>query len=237
MPYVVRQEVDEIGTVVSVQGDADASAASELLRVITGLDASTVVVDLSEATLIDSRTIAVLVDRTEHLRAAAGDLIVVCADRNILRLFRRIGLDSELTIVDSRAAAKEAVRHSERHRALKRRPPGVDQFPWPQAALPWSDGGDLDECPMSRPPRSPWRRVAADPRRGRGLAARLPLLVALATPLVIATVGYLLAGWAARGTPRQMAHRSGSTSRSLCSAPCLRSFGGPATAGRPVSEA
>ncbi len=93
---------------ISVTGDADVSAAAELTSALDNAGSPTVVVDLSQATLVDSRTIAILVDRTARLRGDAGDLIVVCADPNILRLFRRIGLEDQLTIVPSHAAVEAA---------------------------------------------------------------------------------------------------------------------------------
>jgi anti-anti-sigma factor len=96
--------------VVAVTGDADVSAAGELKRAIDEAASSAVTVDLSEATLLDSRTIAVLVDCTARLRTDARDLIVLCAEPNILSLFRRIGLEDQLTIVASHEAAAETVR-------------------------------------------------------------------------------------------------------------------------------
>jgi anti-sigma B factor antagonist len=94
------------GRLIGVAGDADVRAAEELQARLDAEPDPTVTVDLSQAALIDSRTIAVLVDATERLRGGGGDLLVVCRDPNILRLFRRIGLESALTIVDTREQAE-----------------------------------------------------------------------------------------------------------------------------------
>jgi anti-sigma B factor antagonist len=104
--YSIRYESYGGGPLIAVTGDADVRAAEELQEALGAAPDTTFTIDLSGAALIDSRTIAVLVDATERLRAAGGDLLVVCQDPNILRLFRRIGLESALTIVDTREQAE-----------------------------------------------------------------------------------------------------------------------------------
>ena len=107
MSYSLRNEQYEGGRLIAVGGDADVRAAEELQVALDAVPDTTMTVDLSRAALIDSRTIAVLVDATERLRTGGGDLLLVCDDANILRLFRRIGLESELTIVGSREQAAQ----------------------------------------------------------------------------------------------------------------------------------
>lgn len=107
MSYSIRHELYGGGRLIAVGGDADVRAAQELQTALRAAPESTMTIDLAEAELVDSRTIAVLVEATERLRAAGGDLLVVCQDPNILRLFQRIGLDSELTIVGSREQAEK----------------------------------------------------------------------------------------------------------------------------------
>jgi anti-anti-sigma factor len=105
MSYSIRDERYDGGRVIVVSGDADVRAADELHTALETPADPAVTLDLEEATLVDSRTIAVMVDATERLRAGGGDLLVVCRDPNILGLFRRIGLESELTLVESREQA------------------------------------------------------------------------------------------------------------------------------------
>jgi anti-anti-sigma factor len=92
--------------VVALTGEADMTAVpylEEALRIASG-KASVVIVDLSAATFIDSPTIGVLVAWTERMQAADGRLTLVCTSPDMLRIFRQIGLDGVLHIVESRPA-------------------------------------------------------------------------------------------------------------------------------------
>jgi len=108
MPYSIAHDVDAPGHVIALAGDADVGAASDLegcmVEAVTA-GARRVTIDLSDATLIDSRTIAVLVGWDERLRAARGALPIVCPNPNILRMLGTMGLDQSLSIVSSREEA------------------------------------------------------------------------------------------------------------------------------------
>lgn len=108
MPYSIHSEPDPHGPLIVLAGDADLTAAADLDEMVIGAVANAerlVTVDLSDATLIDSRTIAVLVEWTEKLSSTGGKLQIICADPNILRLLARIGLDRTLNVVASREEA------------------------------------------------------------------------------------------------------------------------------------
>jgi anti-sigma B factor antagonist len=81
--------------VVTVHGDADASQAPELQRVVDRAAGSAreIVVDLSAATLVDSATLGVLMRVARRLRPRGGDVHIVVACEPIRRLF-------ELTLLD-----------------------------------------------------------------------------------------------------------------------------------------
>ena len=64
-----------------------------------------IVIDLSEATLVDSRTIGVLAGWHKTLRLTDGGLRLVAADPDLLRLFATIGLEREFEFFPSREAA------------------------------------------------------------------------------------------------------------------------------------
>jgi anti-sigma B factor antagonist len=64
-----------------------------------------VVLDLSEATFIDSTAIGVLVGAATRLHELGGSLAVVCANENVLRIFEIAGIDSMLTLYGSRDEA------------------------------------------------------------------------------------------------------------------------------------
>jgi len=106
----VELQQDPGGPVVVISGDADlrsAVAVDEALQV-AGADHDRVIVDLAAATLIDSRTIGVLIDWVERLRARGGDLPIVCPDSDVLRLFRTIGLEGSFSFFPTREAVLAA---------------------------------------------------------------------------------------------------------------------------------
>ena len=82
--------------VIAVHGQADLHTAPELRNAITAaLDggATGLVVDLSEATFIDSMTLGVLLGAVKRLRPSGGKVGIVCVDQHIRRIF-------EITLLD-----------------------------------------------------------------------------------------------------------------------------------------
>jgi anti-sigma B factor antagonist len=94
--------------VISLTGEVDLYTApdfkQELLRTI-GEGASHVIVDFTDTTFIDSTTLGVLVGGVKRLRTNDGTLSLVCADRNITKIFEITGLDRVFTIYGSRDEA------------------------------------------------------------------------------------------------------------------------------------
>jgi anti-sigma B factor antagonist len=94
-------EVETIGggepvVVIAVHGQADLHTAPELRSAITtALDegATGLVIDLSEATFIDSMTLGVLLGAVKRLRPSGGKVSIVCTDPHIRRIF-------EITLLD-----------------------------------------------------------------------------------------------------------------------------------------
>ena len=93
--------------VVTDSGDADLYAAAnvekELLRLVDDGRRS-IVVDLTDATFIDSTMLRVLLNVSKRLRPA-GELLVVCHEHNIRKIFEITLLDRVFTIFDTRADA------------------------------------------------------------------------------------------------------------------------------------
>jgi anti-sigma B factor antagonist len=94
------------GYVITIGGVADTMAAPEFERAVTeavrevletGLHRM-LVVDLSEATFVDSRMIGAIVKWAEDLRHKGWQMPLVCDDPNMLRVFRAIGLEQVLDI-------------------------------------------------------------------------------------------------------------------------------------------
>ena len=112
-PFSVSdEEIDETTHLVEVGGEVDLYSAPELKEhVLTAIDRgrTKIVVDLTNATFIDSTTLGVLVGARKRLREHDGALAVVCADDDKLGLFEMTGLDRVFSIHADRAAALAAV--------------------------------------------------------------------------------------------------------------------------------
>jgi anti-sigma B factor antagonist len=110
--FVVEVTTAAGGTaVVAVQGEADLHTAQELRAAINdAIDdgATSLVVDLSETTFIDSMTLGVLLGAVKRLRPVGGQVSVVCTDSNIRRIFEITLLDRIFALHRSRDTALEA---------------------------------------------------------------------------------------------------------------------------------
>jgi anti-sigma B factor antagonist len=95
-------------SVISVRGQADLHTASELRAAITETiegGAVHLVVDLSDATFIDSMTLGVLLGAVKRLRPSGGSVSVVCTDPHIRRIFEITLLDRIFTLYPDRQSA------------------------------------------------------------------------------------------------------------------------------------
>jgi anti-sigma B factor antagonist len=105
------EQLSDDAYVISLSGEVDLYTAPEykakLVEVI-GAGASTVIVDLTATTFIDSTTLGVLVGGVKRLGPEGGQLVLVCSDRNILKIFEITGLDKVFPIRATRAEAVEA---------------------------------------------------------------------------------------------------------------------------------
>ena len=99
--------------VVAVAGDADLHSAPELREKLTDLvDGGTtrVVVDLSDATFVDSMTLGVLLGTTKRLRLKGGRLDLVVSRAEIRRIFEITMLDRVFELHSSREEAEQRLR-------------------------------------------------------------------------------------------------------------------------------
>jgi anti-sigma B factor antagonist len=105
---IKTEELEGQTYVIALGGEVDLYTAPEfkqqLLEVIRQ-GAKDVIVDFSETTFIDSTTLGVLVGGVKRLRTNDGRLALVCADRNITKIFEITGLDRVFTIYGSRDEA------------------------------------------------------------------------------------------------------------------------------------
>jgi anti-sigma B factor antagonist len=110
--HINDEAVDDTTHVIELGGEVDLYTAPEFKeRMVHLIDSGKrrIVVDLSEATFIDSTTLGVLVGGVKRLRPAGGSLALVCTDQNIGKIFEITGLDRVFPIHASRDAALEAV--------------------------------------------------------------------------------------------------------------------------------
>lgn len=102
------EPIDDTTHVVAVRGEIDIFTAPEFKALISGaIDAGrdTVIVDLSAATFIDSSSLGVLISAHRRLNLRDGRLIICCDVREVRNTFAITGLDSVLSVVDTREEA------------------------------------------------------------------------------------------------------------------------------------
>jgi anti-sigma B factor antagonist len=98
--------------VIAVHGQADLHTAPELRSAITSAidrGANYLVIDLSEATFIDSMTLGVLLGAVKRLRPSGGKVTVVCVDPHIRRIFEITLLDRVFSLHATRDDARAIV--------------------------------------------------------------------------------------------------------------------------------
>jgi anti-anti-sigma factor len=113
MAYSVHARSDPEGPVVEVVGDVDSAATDDLsaalASVIDSAQASAlVVVELSQANFLDSRSIGVLADCQTRLRASGGRMAIAGARPEVLRLFTLIGLEATFEFFGTPGEARAA---------------------------------------------------------------------------------------------------------------------------------
>jgi anti-sigma B factor antagonist len=109
---VVRRKLDARTSVVCVEGELDLSTAPQLKwMLLDALDAghSQLVVDLSQATFMDSTALGVLIGVNRNLDVGAR-LAIVCARDNLLKIFELSGMDGAFAIFP---ALQDALVHAQ----------------------------------------------------------------------------------------------------------------------------
>lgn len=114
MNFSVKTDlVDDNIAVIELTGEVDLYTAPEfkqhLLKQIEN-GVSQIVVDFSDTTFIDSTTLGVLVGGVKRLRPIGGQLLLVCNDRNIIKIFEITGLHRVFDIHNALEDALEAIR-------------------------------------------------------------------------------------------------------------------------------
>ena len=115
--HIDDESIDAETHVIELGGEVDLYTAPEFKeRMVQVIEQGKkqVVVDLSKATFIDSTTLGVLVGGVKRLRPNGGQLLLVCSDRNITKIFEITGLDRVFTIYPTRVEAVEQLDASSR---------------------------------------------------------------------------------------------------------------------------
>lgn len=102
------EQVDETTRVVGVRGEVDLFTAPEFKqRVNVAIEAGTrrVVVDLGEASFIDSSSLGILISAHKRLKLRGDLLVIACDVPAILNTFTITGLDGVLALEPTRAQA------------------------------------------------------------------------------------------------------------------------------------
>ena len=93
---------------IAIAGEVDLYVAPELKQQLLDVidrGATEIVVDLTDATFVDSTTLGVLIGAVRRLRTNDGRLTVVCNDRNVAKIFELSGLDRVFDIFPTREQA------------------------------------------------------------------------------------------------------------------------------------
>ena len=103
-----EEQVDKDTRIVAVRGEVDLFTAPEFKqRVNAAIEAGMrlVLVDLNEASFIDSSSLGILISAHKRLRMRGDQLTIVCSVPAILNTFSITGLDGVLAIEPSRDEA------------------------------------------------------------------------------------------------------------------------------------
>lgn len=109
--HIDDHEIDADTHVIELGGEIDLYTAPEFKERMVQLiedGKKRIVVDLSDATFVDSTTLGVLVGGVKRLRPAGGTLALVCTDQNITKIFEITGLDRVFPIHETRDDALSA---------------------------------------------------------------------------------------------------------------------------------
>jgi anti-sigma B factor antagonist len=141
VPYRIadRQLYPDV-VVIELAGEADLMAAPELRRHVDraiNRGATSLILDLSETTFIDSTTLGILVSALKRLRPGGGRVAVQCPDPNIRRVFAITGVDRMLPVAGTRdealasldrSASKSPHRGARALRPLRRSKPPIPEL-------------------------------------------------------------------------------------------------------------
>ena len=111
MDFQIEHDPLEHAHLVSASGELDVAAAPQLSAILTMGVASSqrvVVLDMGDATFIDSTALGVVIRSADELRAAGKALIVVAPEGPVSRLLELTNLKQHFAVFGDREAAVAA---------------------------------------------------------------------------------------------------------------------------------
>ena len=94
--------------VVSAEGEIDLHTAPQLDELLRSLDADRVILDLTEASFVDSTTVSVMVATDRRLHDEGKEFSIAAGNPTVARLFEITGLDHALDVHRTLAEAIES---------------------------------------------------------------------------------------------------------------------------------
>ena len=105
---IKTEQLSDAAYVISLAGEVDLYTAPEFKQhLLEQIEQGVlkILVDFTDTTFIDSTTLGVLVGGVKRLRPVGGQLALICADRNIIKIFEITGLDRVFAIYGTRDEA------------------------------------------------------------------------------------------------------------------------------------
>ena len=109
---VCRVKTIALGTsvqVVSAEGEVDLHTAPQLGELLRSVESGHVILDLTEATSVDSTTLSILVASDKYLRDVGREFAIATGNPTVARLFEITGLARALDVHGTLAEAIESV--------------------------------------------------------------------------------------------------------------------------------
>lgn len=109
---IAAERLSPARRVITVEGEVDLFAAPELKELLAGAIADGVreiVVDLMQATFVDSSSLGVLIAAHSELQAGGGMLSVACDVPAVVKALSTTGLDGLFAVLGTREAALAAL--------------------------------------------------------------------------------------------------------------------------------
>ena len=110
---VTEEDIDDQTHVLALRGELDVATVPRLadpLREAIAAGKTAVVIDLGELTFLDSTGLMVLLNGLRRVVRQGGNLVIVCTNPTVLRLFDITGTASTFTVVNSKQRALDAAR-------------------------------------------------------------------------------------------------------------------------------